>query len=267
MELASIYSAKMDLIQNLVRNEREGFVYGYYQGKQFSSVFQPIVDSRGNVFAFEGLVRITDSDGTLINTGEYFASMSPGDEANVVTTLLCGKLHSINLAHTTYRQSKLFINVSPSVFTLVANYHQAIEHFMQRLLCLRMDASQVVYEITEFEESDIDGIINGKRCLEQRGILTALDDYGTCYSTRERAFTIRAPYLKIDRSYVGDADFVAQAVEVAQTIGAKTIAEGVETREQFLMCRMLGVDYFQGYWIAKPMQSQKLASYQPLVLV
>jgi len=267
VELASIYSVKMDYIQNLVRYERGGFVYGFYQGNTFHSVFQPIVDSSGQVLAFEGLVRIYDKEGYPLNPGHYFSSMKPGGEASVITTLLCGKLHSINLAHTTYRNSKLFINVSPSVFNLVANHRESIEYLIHRLRCLRLVSSQIIYEITEFEESDLQGILQGKAYLEQYGIATALDDYGACYSTTERAMKIRAPYLKIDRSFVSDAQFVKQAVEVARRIGAKTIAEGIETREQFEMCQAAGVDYFQGYWIAKPMPSQRLDQYQPLALV
>jgi EAL domain-containing protein (putative c-di-GMP-specific phosphodiesterase class I) len=192
--------------------------------------------------------------------------MAPGDESNVIATLLCGKLHSINLAHTAYRTSKLFINVSPSAFNLLANYRQSIEHLMYRLRCLRLVSSQIVYEITEFEETDLEGILQGKAYLEEYGIVTALDDYGARYSTRKRALKIRAPYLKIDRAYVSDENFVKEAVAVARSIGAKTIAEGIETREQYEMCRESGVDYFQGYWIAKPMLSQRLDQYQPLVI-
>lgn len=266
MELESIYSAQMDSIQNLVRYQAHGFVYGVYQDKTFYSVFQPIVDRFGSVLAFEGLVRIHDQQGRVINHGDYFSAMIPGDEASVMTTLLCGKLHSINLAHTRYRHSKLFINVSPSVFSLLANQRQSIEHLMYRLRCLRLVSSQIIYEITEFEESDLAGILQGKAYLEHYGIKTALDDYGACYSTRERAMKIRPTYLKIDRSYVSDEDFVEQAVAVAKQIGAYTIAEGVETREQFEMCCGVGVDYFQGYWIAKPMTSQRLEQYQPLAI-
>lgn len=266
MELGTIYSQQMDSIQNLVRYEPHGFVYGLYQHKTFHSVFQPIIDGFGRVFAFEGLVRIQDLQGDTINPGEYFSAMAPGDEASVMSTLLCGKLHSINLAHTHYRHSKLFINVSPSVFSLLANHRQSIEHLMFRLRCLRLVSSQIVYEITEFEESDLSSILQGKAYLEQYGIKTALDDYGTCYSTRERAMRIRAPYLKIDRSYVSDAEFVQQAVAVAKEIGAQTIAEGIECRDQFEMCRSSGVNYFQGYWIAKPMTSQRLEQYQPVAI-
>lgn len=266
VDLASIYSVETDYIQNLIRYQREGFVYGVYQGKLFSSVFQPIVDSAGHLFAFEGLVRISDEQGRVINPGDYFSLMAPGDRASVISTLLCGKLHSINLAHTPYRHCNLFINVSPSVFSLLANNQQSIEQLIQRLRCLRLVSSQIVYEITEFEEADLAGIVKGKEELYKYGIVTALDDYGTCYSTRERALKIRAPYLKIDRSHIGNAGFVAEAVSLARTIDAKTIAEGVETRQEFEMCRELGVDYFQGYWLAKPLESHRLASYQPVAL-
>ena len=266
MDLSSIYSVETDYIQSLVRYQREGFVYGLYQGKTFTSVFQPIVDRNGGLFALEGLVRICDEHGRSVNPGDYFSSMNPGDKESVISTLLCGKLHSINLAHTPYRHCNLFINVSPSVFSLLANNQQSIEQLIQRLRCLRLVSSQIVYEITEFEEADLAGIVKGKEELYKYGIVTALDDYGTCYSTRERALKIRAPYLKIDRSHIGNAGFVAEAISLARTIDAKTIAEGVETRQEFEMCRELGVDYFQGYWLAKPLESHRLASYQPVAL-
>jgi len=261
VELDSIYSNQADYIQSLVRYQHGGFVYGLYQGHLFNSVFQPIVDRTGELFAFEGLVRIKDSLNNMIHTGDYFSSLKPGDKANVVTTLLCAKLHSINLAHTPHRDRKLFINVSPSVFSLLANHLQAIEYLLLRLKCLRMSCSQIVYEITEFEDSDLSGIVKGKQRLAEHGIATALDDYGTHYSTRARALQIRSPYLKIDRSFVGDQQFVRHAVELAQQIGAKTIAEGIETEQEYWLCRECGVDYFQGYWVARPMESQKLEQY------
>nr|WP_282437350.1 EAL domain-containing protein [Vibrio amylolyticus] len=252
----------MDYIQSLLRYQGDESVYGHYRQESFYSAFQPIVDHSGELFAFEGLVRIYNQQGELKNTGDYFDRLKPGSKANVIVTLLCAKLHTMNLAHSRYRTTKLFINVAPSVFTLLANHHQAIEQLMYRLECLKIQSSQIIYEITEFDQSEMEGILRGQQRLAEYGILTALDDYGTRYSTYERAMQIKAPYLKIDRSFVSNKRFVRSAVEVAQSIGAKTIAEGVETQQQYQLCKEYGVDFFQGYWLQRPMTTQRLSQYR-----
>jgi EAL domain-containing protein (putative c-di-GMP-specific phosphodiesterase class I) len=54
-------------------------------------------------------------------------------------------------------------------------------------------------------------------------------------------------------------DLVTMLVELAGKIGAKTIAEGIETLEEYETCRDLGIDLIQGYYIAHPQEDLRLA--------
>ena len=131
---------------------------------------------------------------------------------------------------------------------------------MQRSYELGSTPCQVVFEITEFLESDLNAIVKGKECLTEYGIETALDDFGTLYSTPKRAMAIKAPYLKLDKSIVTDKNKVTEAVRLAKRIHAITIAEGIEDRSTANMCVDLGVDLFQGYYFCKPLSVSALKS-------
>jgi diguanylate cyclase (GGDEF)-like protein len=101
--------------------------------------------------------------------------------------------------------------------------------------------------------------------LVNRGVRFAVDDFGTGYSSLARLKELPAQTIKIDRAFVAGvdedrADFaVARAVvDMAAAMDRTTVAEGVETTEQFQVLRGLGVDAFQGWLFAKPLAASDL---------
>jgi diguanylate cyclase (GGDEF)-like protein/PAS domain S-box-containing protein len=101
--------------------------------------------------------------------------------------------------------------------------------------------------------------------LVNRGVRFAVDDFGTGYSSLARLKELPAQTIKIDRAFVTGvgtdrADFaVARAVvDMAAAMDRTTVAEGVETTEQFQVLRGLGVDAFQGWLFAKPLAASDL---------
>jgi len=94
--------------------------------------------------------------------------------------------------------------------------------------------------------------------LVGRGVRFAVDDFGTGYSSLARLTELPAQVVKVDRAFVaGIADdpaafAVARAVvDMARAMGRATVAEGVETAEQFHLLRGIGVDAYQG-WLFAP---------------
>jgi EAL domain-containing protein (putative c-di-GMP-specific phosphodiesterase class I) len=99
--------------------------------------------------------------------------------------------------------------------------------------------------------------------LAARGVRFAVDDFGTGYSSLSRVKELPAQIVKVDRTFVADissdpADFaVARAVvQMASAMGRYTVAEGVETAEQFHILRDLGIDAYQGWLFAKALDAQ-----------
>ena len=101
--------------------------------------------------------------------------------------------------------------------------------------------------------------------LVRRGVRFAVDDFGTGYSSLARLKELPAQTVKVDRAFVtgvgtDPADFaLARAVvEVARAMGRSTVAEGVETAEQFHVLRGLGVNAFQGWLFARSLRPDDL---------
>jgi EAL domain-containing protein (putative c-di-GMP-specific phosphodiesterase class I) len=101
--------------------------------------------------------------------------------------------------------------------------------------------------------------------LVARGVRFAVDDFGTGYSSLGRLKELPAQTVKVDRAFVTDiaddpVDFaVARAVvDMARAMGRSTVAEGVETAEQFHRLRSIGVDAYQGWLFAKALPPAEL---------
>lgn len=115
-------------------------------------------------------------------------------------------------------------------------------------------------EITEGHVMDhVEQCIETLVALRELGVTLAIDDFGTGYSSLSYLKRLPVDRLKIDRSFVegipGDADDVAivsTIVAMAQQLGLKVIAEGVETEAQLEHLRAHGCDEYQGYLLSRP---------------
>ena len=125
----------------------------------------------------------------------------------------------------------------------------------------------ITCEITEsvaMEDSEHTMRIFSK--LAAVGVAISIDDFGTGYSSLAYLRKLPAEELKIDRSFVLDLETSADAravvdavVKLAQALGLKVVAEGVETEAQHQILRSLGCNELQGFLFAKPMSAKALA--------
>ena len=90
-------------------------------------------------------------------------------------------------------------------------------------------------------------------------------DAGSGYASLEAIAALSPDYLKITKSLVSTLaqepikqDLVKMLVDLAGKINAKTIAEGIETAEEYESCRDLGIDLIQGYYFAHPQEELRL---------
>ena len=122
-------------------------------------------------------------------------------------------------------------------------------------------------EITESAAmEDADGTMRIFEKLAAVGVHISIDDFGTGYSSLAYLRKLPAGELKIDRGFVLDLETSADAravvdavVKLAQALGLKVVAEGVETEAQAHVLRSLGCDELQGFLYAKPMSAKALA--------
>jgi diguanylate cyclase (GGDEF)-like protein len=157
---------------------------------------------------------------------------------------------------------KVAINLSPVQFhstSLINNVVDALDKS-------GLDASRLELEITESvllnrSEQTLDTL----QKLKDVGIQIAMDDFGTGYSSLGNLRGVPFDKIKIDQSFMRDVAtdtdalaIVEFVVGMAKSLRMTTIAEGIETQEQFDCMTRLGCDQMQGYLIGRPSPADRL---------
>jgi len=151
----------------------------------------------------------------------------------------------------------LFVNVSPEI--LLDPEHRSGETL--RLLRQHdIPAHRLVIELTEQSPGiDPDLMAEAVRHYQSMGFTIALDDLGEGYAGLRLWSQIRPDFVKLDRHFVTGIErdhvkqrFVRAFLDVAHSMGARIIAEGVEREEELDCLDELGADYYQGWFFARP---------------
>ena len=127
---------------------------------------------------------------------------------------------------------------------------------------------QLQLEVTESLAAQDQGIQQRLHELKALGIQLALDDFGTGYSSLSSLHLLPVDTVKIDRSFVSQADtshhhrvLIEATVKVAQSLGMKTVAEGIETQSQADIVRAQCCAKGQGYFYSRPLPSDALLAW------
>ncbi len=159
----------------------------------------------------------------------------------------------------------LAVNLSAMQFrdpNLVAAIEQVLEEsqFPPYLLELELTESVTM--------GDPEAAISVMDQLHQQGVKMSIDDFGTGYSSLSYLKRFNASKLKIDQSFVcdighdaNDEVIVSTIVNLAESLGLVSLAEGVETQQQLDFLRQLGCDEIQGYYFSKPLIAEDFAQY------
>jgi EAL domain-containing protein (putative c-di-GMP-specific phosphodiesterase class I) len=122
-----------------------------------------------------------------------------------------------------------------------------------------IDPRRVVLEITESVFLDTEAIGHRLHQLRALGVRLAIDDFGTGYSSLSYLTRLPVDIVKIDRSFVerlggppGDETLVRAVVQLARSLGLRSVGEGVETPTQLERLQSFGCDAAQGFLFGKP---------------
>jgi diguanylate cyclase (GGDEF)-like protein len=155
------------------------------------------------------------------------------------------------------------VNLSPKQF----RRRDLDAHIRAALVRTGVSAEFLELEITEscLMENPEDAV-RELRNLRSAGLRISVDDFGTGYSSLSYLTRLPLSALKIDRSFVRDAESSAEAasivravIDMAQNLRLTVIAEGVETEQQAAFLRRHGCDQAQGYFYGRPVPPAEIA--------
>jgi EAL domain-containing protein (putative c-di-GMP-specific phosphodiesterase class I)/DNA-binding response OmpR family regulator len=223
--------------------------------KRVTTLFQPIVHaSDASVFGYEILTR--GPAGSSFRNSDMLFSFAR--EAKLAWALEAIALEGAlkRLRQVDLLDHKFLLNLEAEMFGESAfRIHDMVSYFAEH-------RGNFVFELTE--RAAIEDYAQFRELLKEfrdKGIEVAIDDAGSGYASLEAIAALAPDYLKITKSLVSTLtdepikrDLVKMLVELAGKINARTLAEGIETQEEYETCRELGIDLIQGYYFAHPQE-------------
>ncbi len=227
---------------------------------QLRLAYQPIYNRHREIMGFEALLRWTHPKWGQIRPGEFIPlAERTGLIASIgewVIAEVCRQAVEWNAADVP--PVKLFVNVS-GVQLEFSNFSSRIAETLRRT---GLDPNRLVLEITEsWIISDLRSAAAKLQILRNLGVGIAIDDFGTGHATFSYLQALPLDTLKIDRSFVRELQHssvnlsaVRAITCMAQQLGLKTVAEGVETEHDFKELTNLGCDMVQGFFFSRPLK-------------
>ena len=132
----------------------------------------------------------------------------------------------------------------------------------------RLEPQMMRLEITESAYTDNpQQLLAAMKELQNYGFQVLMDDFGSGYSSLNMLKDVPVDILKMDMKFLEDQgisgrgpEILASLVRMAKKLGMRTIAEGIETKEQGDFLRSVGCEYGQGYYYARPMPADSFTS-------
>jgi EAL domain-containing protein (putative c-di-GMP-specific phosphodiesterase class I) len=227
--------------------------------------FQPQVEfGNGKVVAVEALARWQRGDGQIVRPHHFVPLLEREGLAGALTDSILDQACAWKRRWDGDNMGcNLAVNVSPAVLHDPA----AADRYQQVVQAHGIDPSQVVLEITEsLLMADAARGLGVLARLRLKGFGLSIDDFGTGYSSLAQLSQVPFTELKIDQGFVSGAHaqprkraVIEASLDLARKLQLDTVAEGVETVEDWQMLAELGCGMAQGYLIAPPVPAEELA--------
>lgn len=237
------------------------------RAKQFEPVLQPKVDMQTNrLVGAEALARWKHPDFGLIAPYAFIPVLEQNNLIDELTFLILEKAaYACRLVNDTGHKIKISVNLSLASLddtTLADKITKVVKE-------AGVDPRHIILEITE--TAAMSGVAHSLENLTRlcmNGFELSIDDYGTGYSSLQQLTRIAFSELKIDQSFIQDSIaneaarvVVKSSIDMARELGVKSVAEGVETQQDWDMLKSMGCDAVQGYFISKPMSLDSFIRY------
>lgn len=247
------FSLMADLRRSLERRELE-------------LCYQPQVDALSNtLWGTESLLRWNSLSRGFVSPGLFIPE---AEKSGLIIPIGEWILREAFRQYLSWQDEGLQITLAINISAVQFNDKKLVS-VIKNIFHGKVDTSFIELEITEGAVmDDIDNSVNVMKKLKNMGFRLVIDDFGTGYSSLSYLKKFPVDKLKIDQSFVrslpldrGDGAIVKTIISLAENLGLKVLAEGVENREQLEFLKKNGCSLIQGYYYSKPLSGEKIMDF------
>jgi diguanylate cyclase (GGDEF)-like protein len=232
------------------------------ENREFIVYYQPYFDKNRKIVGAEALLR-WQKDNEIIPPMEFIPYLEETEMiVKVDSQVLDIVLNNIlNLKKRNINTPTISINVAPQSL-IKKDFDKKLISAVSKT---GVESNLINIEIIERAFlHNIDYVQELIKKLKQKGFGLSIDDFGTGYSSLSYLTRLTVDYIKIDMSFirqmmedVNTRSIVETIIYLSHKLNMQTIAEGVETQNQYDMLCNMGCDYFQGYLFSRPLPEKE----------
>jgi diguanylate cyclase len=243
-------------------------------GDEISMYYQPQVEiATGEVVGVEALLRWHHPRRGLVNPEEL---TKVAEHSGVMRLLTRRVVEDVVEQLAKWAAAGLHLRAAVNVSVRDLHTPEIADQIAERMGRHGLPPARLQLEITEGAlMADPRRVLATIGRLDRLGVAIALDDFGTGYSSMQHLRRLPLAEVKVDRSFVlgmaGDADdaaIVRSVIELANALGLRVVAEGVEDERTWRLLHAAGCHVAQGWFFAQPLPASKVADwvarYRPL---
>lgn len=233
-------------------------------GNQFELYYQPKVSCESGLSSsVEALIRWNHPTRGMVSPFEF---ITVAEKSGLIQEIGTWVINEACRFCKSFSKQGLALGVAVNISAIQFAREDFTETVQSILEQHDFPAEKLELEVTEsVVMKDVARVVERLSELRALGITVAIDDFGTGYSSLKYLDDLPLDTLKIDKAFVDKLNtpinkrsLVKTIVVMANSFDLKTVAEGVETAEQFKQISELGCDFAQGYYFSKPVPGEDL---------
>ena len=245
---------KLDFQMTISSDINNGF-------ENFMLYYQPLTNARTGILeGAEALLRWMKPSGEPENPEKVVAALEANDQmAQVGQWILNEAIRQCAEWISKGAPGDFYVHINATADDLITeDYVSRVKAALERH---KLPPENILIELTESSVlKDMATCRKNIELLHENNIRTALDDFGSGYSSFDYLKELPVDEIKIDKMFVDDMltnkfdnTFISAMTMLAHSIGKGVVVEGVENEQQYLMLRDMDADVIQGYYFDRPL--------------
>lgn len=208
--------------------------------------------NKSKISGYEFLARMYLQDGTLVSNEDFMPMIDITYHLKVLIPIALSKIANLKK----HLENKIYwINVSSENLEQKSFY----KIFSNLVKKNNLENKNIGIEITESNKIKSNkNILDTLLKLKANKFFIAMDDFGAGYANIERLSIFPVDMVKLDKLFVSDIKnkktqlLIKGIAEIGNKVGFSLLAEGIETKDDLMLIRRMGVKFGQGYFLGKP---------------